>query len=386
MQSKSGKRSRLLVSCAALLFVCVSVVAIRHWHERAVNRAVDVIVDAGGEVTFDYQARGITLPIYASETAAHSGEYVESRNSLPIGVVDISGIRVTPKVMRSVSNLPTFRHLDLNNAEMGNESWEIMLDLENVNDLSIGGKHYKDEQLAKLDRLSNLTNLDVWSTHLSESACRAVGKLSHLETLGFFNISIAEGGSAYLSKLANLNYLTIDFSSDESEFTEFDLRFLSELSKLETLTLSCSADEALSTKMDLQFLAGLTNLRHLELVNLQTSNDSLIHLKQLPSLEHLKLMDISIDDSSLEHISELKGLRELFLIRTRITGNVPNRFERLINLSGLALIGPTFTDATLKHLYPMKNLQKLMIRESQVTDEGKESLKLALPSIQFIEE
>jgi len=357
MLSKSRKYFRLYFTFAVLVLVVVSIFAIRHSRKHTVSRDVEVIVNVGGDVTFDYETRGIILPILASETTDLSSDEVASRNALPIGVIDLSGVCVTPQVMRSVVHLPTFRCLNLHEAELCNESWEILLELDNVGDLWIGGKHCTDEQLAKLDRLSSLTNLDVWSMHLSASTCKAIGNLSSLKRLTLQDISIAKGGFSYFSKLANL----------------------------ESLVLNFSANESLSSELNLQSLFGLTSLRRLYLKNVPMKNDALIHFKSLPHLEYLELKDIDVDDGALEHIAELNSLEELLLIRTKITGNVPNRFERLLNLRGLALIGPTFTDDTLKHLYPMKNLQKIIIRESKVSDEGKESLKLALPSIQIID-
>ena len=359
MKSKSETRFGLYFLIATLALILVGMVAIHNvWEHAVVVRAVKTIVYAGGEVSFDQHWKGMIIPYSVSEPDDLSSEAVMAWRSLPVGVIDLSGIPVAPEAMKAVAHLSPFRCLNLHNAKLTNEGWEILLEQDCVNDLWIGGKYCTDEQLAKLDRLSNLTELSIWNTHFSETTCMAIGKLSRLKRLELHSFTIVKDGFAYLSNLANLEQLSLSSIEGNSELAEEDM----------------------------QALSGLTNLRCIHLDSVSMSNDAWIPLKFFPPLEDLHLINIDIDDLAFEHIAAMTNLDLLCFAHSDLTGDGPGPFGRMTNVHKLVLVGPKYNDDTLKRLYTMKTLQTLVLSSTETTDESREMLKQALPSVELIVE
>ncbi len=131
----------------------------------------------------------------------------------------------------------------------------------------------------------------------------------------------------------------------------------------------------------LEHLKGLTDLKELDLGTSHISDAGLVHLKGLTKLESLSLSDTLISDTGLEHIKGLTDLEELDLRYTKYVDAELVHLKRLTRLKELDLSGTQITDAGLIHLKELTNLKSLGLGlgRTQVTDEGMEKLRQALP-------
>jgi hypothetical protein len=101
-------------------------------------------------------------------------------------------------------------------------------------------------------------------------------------------------------------------------------------------------------------LAALTNLKHLKL-EVQISDEGLVHLSNLRNLEVLKLPFAQIAGIGLVHLTKLPSLRRL------------------------ELVGCPLTDDAVPYLCAMTSLRSLNIIDTLINPSGLKTLKEALP-------
>ena len=355
-QQKHGWKY-LLAGLVVLMFL---VGAIIRWRARllAESDAVDFLVEAGCEVTYDYTKGDVTIPFDASAIDEYSRAYGVSRHSLRIGMVSFEDMEVTPEMLRSVKRLTSIRAFTLCDVDLSDESWKLVLELDNVKNLRVSGSQFTDDRLAEIDRLSHLTDLAVWDTELSEASCQGIGSLSRLVDLDLSNVLIPQGSAAPLANLKNL----------------------------ESLSLMCFEEHPEITIADIQFVSGLTNLRDLTIWGCPLESDSWQYLRNLPRLKRLDIRHLTLGDSAVRYIADISSLESLSLMNTEVSGDVPLGLERLTRLWGLALTGESVDDQTLLQLHSLKHLKKIYIRSPNVTADGKAALKHALPDTEFLED
>ena len=162
-------------------------------------------------------------------------------------------------------------------------------------------------------------------------------------------------------------------------------------------------------------VAKLPNLRQLELAQTAVTSEGLRALESAPSLQELTLMGPQFDDKTLEILKRLRNLRQLAIHGGSVTDEglkhlidypvlesfvvsaspIPRDAPQITD-NGLAHVSKTkisrlfisraaITDAGLKHLETMKTLRSLTLNDTDVTTEGLESLKKALPALRVSE-
>lgn len=388
-REKKSKRRWPFLLAVAVVVVCVFFAA-RHRRRQSWDRAVKFIVDAGGEVTYDlkkFSVRELTfaLPVDAQDIDEAESSYRVSRHNLPIGVVCLSEIQVTPEVMRAVACLPKIRSLDLYKAKYGDEAWGVLMKVNNVESLWLGGKDNTPEHMSQLHYLNEMKELSIWESRLSETSCHAIASLPELEYLGLECVEISDEGVAELARVSAPISLTLEWSRGESPLTEKGLAQLANISALRSLELRWPEGESRLSGEGVRFLRNLAELESLTLTDCPINNDDLRHISGLQRLNYLVLNGILIDNKALDHITRITSLKILGLFRTNITGNVPDRFERLVNLRDIRFGETPIDDDALKHLYSLPQLTSVLFRETHVTQDGIQALKNALPDIHIFE-
>ena len=160
-----------------------------------------------------------------------------------------------------------------------------------------------------------------------------------------------------------------------TEADDTTLEYLAAFPKLRSLLL----DETTITDDGLKRLRGLHNLEHLSLLRTQVTDDGLKNLADMTCLRWLMLSS-NFSDSGLAHLAGLTNLEGLHISSPNITDAGLKHLRGLTNLREVSLFNiPHVTDAGLQHLMRLTSLESLDLYDTQVTPEGVERLKRALP-------
>lgn len=156
-----------------------------------------------------------------------------------------------------------------------------------------------------------------------------------------------------------------------------DLAILKNLPYLTTVELSDSK----ITNAGLQQLEGLAQLRVLRLDNTTIDDDGFIHLSKLSSIIGLNLSGTRIGDRGVEIICGLQSLRHLELKGTQLTDRGAKHLAKLKNLDGFLDLSHTkLTDASIPILRQLTKLTVLRLYATNLSTQGIEELRLALPT------
>ena len=133
------------------------------------------------------------------------------------------------------------------------------------------------------------------------------------------------------------------------------------------------------TDAELKAIGRLSHLQeaHLQGVHLldsETTDAGLAHLKSLSRLNFLDLSRTRITDAGLEHLRELTQLQHLILTSTEITDTGLERLKTLTQLRTLDIAYTHVTDAGLKHIEDFKHIVTLGLN-GIITDAGLKSIE-----------
>ena len=272
----TARYRRILRFSVRGLFVLVSVVAI--WIARMANEArhqrhvVEVVVNLGAEVTYDYQL---------------DASFEMLKNARMPG----------PEWLR----------------DWIGEDFFI-----NVSHISFFGKGICDAQFESmvddLARLRKLRGIDFWDSDVSDDTLELVGiRFRSLYWLDVPSKKITDDGLIHLRTLTDLQHLGLF----DSNINGTGIAHLSALPSLERLYLQ----RAKLTDVGLQSISRLKNLRELALSgNREISNAGLKSLAVLHRLESLSLMNCwGLTDECLIHLESLTNLTSLRTAGSRIT-------------------------------------------------------------------
>lgn len=228
--------------------------------------------------------------------------------------------------------------------------------LSSLEELSIGGGRWTEDELVVLESLPNLRRLQVASTDVTDRTMATIGKLKRLEYLNLGMTRVTKRGLNQLNGLTNLRTLdAFAYSTGESIVDEVPLN-LSTLTNLKTLVLTRFA------LVDSD-LASVANMRQLEWLRLSGTftEQGLVYLKDLGNLKNLSVNEITCSTGDgLARMAGLTGLRDL-----KLTGRV--------------------TDAALARLAPLPSLWSLTVHtDESVRPQTIAQLKQVLPAIDFV--
>lgn len=184
-----------------------------------------------------------------------------------------------------------------------------------------------------------------------------------------------------LKGLARLRWLSLNGTN----VTDADMAHLKGMTSLEGLSLY----DTLVTDAGLQHLKGLPNLQSLNLTGTQPAMNRPGSARAYSSRgltrpnSPLRRPGTIVTDAGLEHIKELIGLQCLSLENTQVTDTGLRHLAGLKNLGTLDLRGTDVTDAGLEHLKRLARLQDLLLSNTKVTDAGLEHLK-GMTSLQWL--
>lgn len=267
---------------------------------------------------------------------------------------------------------------------------------------------YRDDDPAKAVRVEFNDPTDV--------ALATVAHLPDLEVLTMrAGTLLTNAGLAHVANHPRLQYVNLLSSSS---ITDNGLKHLTTIPNLKGVLLygdmltdagveqfeSCPNLEELyvgwkySDKV-LQHASKLEQLIRFHIYDVPVTDDSLVHLKELPNLKHLQILhgheltgeglnrlaELAqlkslrltgpFSDNDLRHLSSLVNVEELGLLHAAFEGNGLQHLKDLKRLQKLHLgYCNAFTNAGLEHLQQLESLQSLTLWETQVTDDGIDAL------------
>ena len=269
-----------------------------------------------------------------------------------------------------------------------------------LREVYLDGPGVNDSLLSELAGLPSLREIRLQNTNVTDAGLSQLEGLSELEVLWVSHAHITDSGMASVVKLRKLAILDL---IDDPRVTDEGVRFLaSNLPGLKHLIVSRSSvtDAGLAHLQGFPALEGLQiqgqgrmitdagmarlwGLAHLEVLNLSDSgvtDEGIAQLQGLKKLRWLNLSGTAVSDSGLRRLREIQSLRWLNLSGTHITDAGLLALTGLVDLEQLFLDETDVTDAGLKHLCGMKSLKVIVVGGANVSAEGVDELRTALPS------
>jgi hypothetical protein len=310
---------RLLFVFQALIAVFLCSGALEFQRIRARRAALETILSAGGEVTFDLEraqpwrpgrwlSRFVGRDVAAPAAAIDLGNYF--RNQLQRDI----------QWLKAKGSGPT---------EVGERELRAVIAFPELRRLCLSGAALNDRQVATIAALSGLEYLDLAGASIGDGA---LAQLAPLERLRFLNLSgtnVTDAGLRHLQALRALTSLVLGAWSDGE--TEIPLSVpIRESNVIILFTEQRFSGPARITDRGLAELAALPRLERLDLRDTDTSDQGLRHLVALPSLRSLNLMGMLVTDAGLAEVGRMTQLRLLRLS----SFTVPSR-EALVSIDGV---------------------------------------------------
>ena len=319
------------MSLRGLMILVLIIGGLLGWRVRRASiqqRAVAIVKAAGGEVTYDFQARpGRPFQPGASPPGPRwlreflGDEYFQEVAWVSFQNSQFSPARVGPAVVEAIADFDRLEQLDI-----------IYVPLDDAAILP----------LTRISSLQELTLLDVQATGASLVAIRQMPSLKSL------SLRVKPGnlpGSAVRS-LAGMTQLKDLFLAGMVSTTSNDVAALRTLAGLQTLYLSLSPQEG----GWLQDLQGLTQLTTLDVRGTQPSDADLKEVLKLPPLDGLLVDGSKLTNDGLKILGTMTSLTTLGLSSPTGTGHL--------------------TDAGLPHLADLNKLVMLWIDAGELTGPG----------------
>lgn len=295
---------------------------------------------------------------------AQLSEIMPNLKTVSLSARDFSGRdrqawRVSDDGLKHLVALRALQRLDLVDMEIDG-SGLVHIQRLPIHFLRLEGCHQLTDQslshLAALNRLSALTFSRC--AKLSGSNYHPLATLDNLTVLEFIDTKIDDAGLASMRKQHNrLTQLTIENSGDlEGEWATITDNGLAEIAHMPSLgqlsLLSCER----VTDAGMKHVGGLIGLKHLNLSGCASvGSDGVRHLERLEFLEALYLTGTNVDDAALPTIGGLGRLTSLHLGHTLVS------------------------DHGIGHLASCKRLESVDSSGSNVTEQGRQRLRSALP-------
>ncbi len=285
-----GVTIRLLI--VLLMAGVLSWVGVALYSARQQRKAVQAIVESGGEVGYDYEY----LPNgYPSPSPTPPGPEwcltLFGRDVLAdVVVVDIPN---DPMALTYLARFPKLRDLYVGGARAG----EVL--------------PITDDDLGQLEHLANLRVLSLSHCQITDAALWHIGKCAGLEHLYLSHTPITCAGLRHLVDLDELRGIALEGTN----VTDHGVGDLGSLRSLAWIDLS---DTRIGDGW-LQHVGKHGDLQSLCLSGTDISDGGLSYLGALSKLKTLFLSRTNVSDVGLKHVATLESLRFLTVTATRVT-------------------------------------------------------------------
>lgn len=286
--------------------------------------------------------------------------------------------QLTDVGLEHVAQLPKLERLILlyNKDGLTNECMKSIAKISTLRALDIRGcVQIKDDGLLALAPLKNLVDFKHRGFNVTNDGLAVFGELPQLRGLVMQDAAnVDDGGMKYLEALDSLTSLDMTGTSMEDP----GLAALSG-TKLKDLRLRNTLVEG--TGLD-QLASSYETLTYLDLNESFASDEGLAKIAPFKNLETLLVWQTAVTNQGLAVLSELPTLKKLTL---KALGDVTDagmaQVAQATTLVDLDLSESGVTDEGLAKLHGLKNLTTLNVANTDVTSEGVEAIKAAIPSL-----
>lgn len=300
----------------------------------------------------------------------------------------LSGEHINNSVMGLIAGHPNLKVLNVaQNSTVNNEALPALVSLRKLEDLSLEGSDFTDDNLEQLVELRRLRKLRLRGTNITAVGIAKLAELTELELLdlrdcsgignqglqtigSFVNLksllvngeNVTDEGIAALKSLTELQLLVLP----RSQVTDAGIVALSELKKLKELDLF----QAPISDNGLSALGGAKDLAKLKLRGTKITSAGLRVIEKFEKLAELDLSETAIDDGAIEIIATCPSLVDVNFLRTQISS------KGIEKLAGLKLKRLNLDDvkgvdnSCLPAVASIKSLEFLHLGKTAVSDEG----------------
>jgi hypothetical protein len=130
-------------------------------------------------------------------------------------------------------------------------------------------------------------------------------------------------------------------------------------------------------------ISNLCLLKELKILDLEGTAVGDASLAQICCIDSMQVLDVDgtqVTDAGVVYLARLKNLRWLRAANTKIQGTTLGYLQQLPNLHTIELAGTPVNDQTVPVLCTMKQLTELIVSNSQISAQGIQRLKQALPN------
>lgn len=329
--------------------------------------------------------------IYVDFRKAGGGEHahVAWLYGLPfIETLILSGEHINNSVMGLIAGHPNLKVLNIaQNSTVNNEALPALISLRKLEDLSLEGSDFTDDNLEQLVELRRLKKLRLRGTNITAVGIAKLAELTELELLdlrdcsgigneglqtigSFVNLKsllvngegVTDEGIAALKSLTELQLLVLP----RSQVSDAGIVALSELKKLKELDLF----QAPISDNGLSALGGAKDLVKLKLRGTKITSAGLRVIEKFEKLTELDLSETAVDDGAMEIIATCPSLVDVNFLRTQISS------KGIEKLAGLKLKRLNLDDvkgvdnSCLPAVASIKSLEFLHLGKTAVSDEG----------------
>jgi internalin A len=241
-------------------------------------------------------------------------------------------------------------------------------------ELAFDGHQITDEQIRSLQSRTDVTALVIWGGPLTDGRLKPLSDLIWLKGLVLGEMMIEDSLFEHLKPLRNLEYLNLAYTNIQGDFTR-----LSGLPLRDVRLEGCRRVGDACAKT----LATFPTLRQLEIHMTGLTDDGLQHF-QNSDLEVLWLGP-RITDNGMKTVGTMRRLKHLDVCAHLVTDEGVRELATLPDLEVLWLTRCRVSDDIIPLLADRKNLRELNVRHTEVTEQGIERLRQALPNCRIVD-
>jgi internalin A len=337
----------------------------------------------------------------------------------------LTGQQVDNAMISVVAGHPNLKVLNVaQKSSVDNDALPLLLSLKKLEDLSLEGSNFTDDNLEELAKISTLRKLRLRGTGVTAAGIKKLAAMIDLEVLdlrdcseignagleaisGFTKLksllvngeNVTDEGVAFLKPLTELQLLVLP----RSQVTDAGIAALSEQKKLKELDLF----QAPISDVGLATFAEAKDLVKLKIRGTKVTSEGMRVIEKYEKLAELDLSETAVDDAAIEILSQRSSLVDINFLRTQISSKGVEKLATMklkrLNLDDvkgvddaclpavatmeslefLHLGKTAVTDAGVSALAQMKGLKTLILENTTVSPGKIEELKAALPSTEI---
>ena len=271
---------------------------------------------------------GIELRLY-DEGSFVEKKHLERLQHLPnLKLLRIARNPLAPDSTASLRKMTALEHLELPTGKDCGSLFETLASLKNLRSIELGS--VTDKALAHMKACTKLEGIMLWQAP-----------------------NVTDKGMENLAAMHKLKYLTVVGTG----ITGKGIRFITHCPDLKSLDLSS---------------------------NTKLGDEVAPYIGRCKNLCHLELMDTQISDPTLLEIGKLKSLLFLGLGRTKVGDACANSFPALRQLVQLALVGTNISDSAVAAVSQCDRLESLDSADTKLTENCWKNIE-TLTCLKFLE-